>query len=92
MRSSAPALALAIGTIALVGCNADDDHSMMGGADPAMGMMNETCPVMNEPVDPDGPTVTYQGQTIGFCCPGCVDGWKNMSESQKQAFVAKHIE
>ena len=32
---------------------------------------NKVCPVMGNKVDPDGPTVEYNGKLYGFCCPGC---------------------
>ncbi len=36
--------------------------------------MNHFCPVQpDNPVDPRGPTVTRDGQVIGFCCPDCLD-------------------
>lgn len=32
---------------------------------------NKVCPVMGNKVDPEGPTVEYNGKIYGFCCPGC---------------------
>ena len=32
---------------------------------------NKVCPVMGNKVDPDGPTVEYNGKLYAFCCPGC---------------------
>ena len=35
--------------------------------------VNKICPVdRNNPVDPLVPTVTYNGQVIGFCCEECI--------------------
>lgn len=39
---------------------------------PAGKPVNKICPVEKEEIDPDGPTVTYQGKVIGFCCKSCV--------------------
>jgi YHS domain-containing protein len=33
---------------------------------------NEVCPVMGDPVDPETPTVEYNGKIIGFCCKSCI--------------------
>ena len=32
---------------------------------------NKVCPVMGNKVDPDGPSVEYNGKLYAFCCPGC---------------------
>jgi YHS domain-containing protein len=32
---------------------------------------NKVCPVKGEDVDPEAPTVEYNGKVYGFCCPGC---------------------
>lgn len=37
--------------------------------------INTSCPVSGERVDPQGRKVTYQGQTLGFCCDDCVDAF-----------------
>ena len=55
----------------------------------AMGMLNGTCPMSDEPVDPNV-SVDYHGHKIGFCCEGCVGPWKKMSDQEKAAFVTKH--
>jgi len=34
-----------------------------------------TCPVMGGPIDKNVKT-EYQGKTVYFCCPGCVDTFK----------------
>lgn len=55
---------------------------------PAMGMMNDTCPMMDMPVGSNPATVSYKGETIGFCCEGCVSAWNKLSDSQKAEKVA----
>lgn len=57
---------------------------------------NSFCPVRGGEVDPETPTLQYQGKTIGFCCPGCDTKFmknpekymKNISEDGKK-FVGK---
>ncbi len=42
-------------------------------ADEAGVIVNDVCPVMGRPVSKDAKyKTTYEGQTIGFCCRGCV--------------------
>jgi hypothetical protein len=80
---------LAVAAFVLTACESDqktDDN----GDDVSMGALNSACPISGNPVDPDAPTVTYKGNTIGFCCAGCVNGWKKMSDADKQAFVTKY--
>jgi YHS domain-containing protein len=40
-------------------------------AAPELEIWNKVCPVMGNKVDPDGPTVEFNGKLYGFCCPGC---------------------
>lgn len=32
---------------------------------------NKVCPVRGEEVNPNAPTILFNGKVIGFCCPGC---------------------
>jgi YHS domain-containing protein len=48
--------------------------SACGQADPwDQGFANKICPVQGGEIDTENPAlaVQYQGQRIGFCCPGC---------------------
>jgi hypothetical protein len=67
----------------IAGCKTDEAAK----SDAAMGAINDTCPVTQQAVDPNAPTVVYNGSTIGFCCPGCIAGWNKMSDEQKKAYV-----
>lgn len=42
------------------------------GKNLAEKISNKMCPVMNEEVDPEVPTVTYKGKVYGFCCKPCI--------------------
>ncbi len=46
----------------------------------AVGPWNKLCPVMGNKVDPEVPTVEYDGKAYGFCCPGCDDKFRNDPE------------
>ena len=43
--------------------------------------INKFCAVeQDNPIDAKGGTYVYQGKTIGFCCPDCVDTFKKDPE------------
>ncbi len=47
----------------------------------ANGAINEFCAVeQDNKLDPTGVTYIYKGQTIGFCCPDCIDEFKKDPE------------
>lgn len=52
----------------------DDTEAVAGGP------WNKLCPVMGNKVDPEVPTVEYEGKAYGFCCPGCDDKFRNDPE------------
>jgi len=54
--------------------------------------VNSSCPVMPEDDASTSTTlVDYKGQKVAFCCPGCVPKWNKMSDSQKDAALAKVV-
>ena len=44
---------------------------------------NTNCPIMGHEVSDDGGRTEFNGQTIGFCCPGCIDKWNELSDEDK---------
>jgi len=54
-------------------------------ADASPGIVNSKCPMA--PADPIDPKVTtqYKGQTVGFCCKGCIPDWNSLTDDQKAA-------
>lgn len=78
----APGLFLFLLSVAtVVGCS---QSSEPGDAAVSAAATNAFCPIMGGPVSPDGGTVEWNGQTIGFCCDGCDDEWQSLSESEKE--------
>jgi YHS domain-containing protein len=65
---------LAAGTITYThsSANAAEPTTQPAATQPAGKPINKICPVEKEEIDPDGPTVVYQGKVIGFCCKSCV--------------------
>ena len=74
----------------LAGCASTTKDTDAAAAAPAMGAINDTCPISGQPISAEAGTATHDGRTIGFCCPNCPGRWKLMSEAQKDAFVAQH--
>ena len=64
-------------SMSMVHMDADSTHNMhhemkMDDASTSNGKIwNKVCPVRGEEVDPEAPTVEYNGKVYGFCCPGC---------------------
>jgi hypothetical protein len=93
MLSKVLATCVAAGSIlAFSACESSPSSETMPSTAPAVepGMLNSTCPMSGEPVDPAAPVMEYHGYKIGLCCGGCVKGWNGMSEEAKLAFVNQH--
>ncbi len=60
-------------------------------ADTESAAVNDVCPVMGNPVDPDTPMATWRGHKIGFCCAGCDGPWEEKTEQEKDAFLARYV-
>lgn len=82
MKRIAPSLFLAACTL---GC-ASQSKDATASAVP----VNKVCAIMHEhPVKEKNPTtVSWKGQTVGFCCADCVDEWKNLSAADKDKALA----
>jgi hypothetical protein len=71
------------------GCNSTQSAEKSGDAGVSMGVVNETCPMTGGPVDGSVAAAEFNGQKVGFCCPGCPEKWEAMSDAEKQAFIDK---
>jgi YHS domain-containing protein len=69
------------------GSSSSEGNPMDGAM--AAGVLNLNCPIQGEPVDEAGGTVSYKGNTIGFCCKKCVAKFDAMSDAEKVAALAK---
>lgn len=45
--------------------------------------VNTKCPMMGSPISGERTTVAYNGQRVGFCCPGCAGKWESLTDAQK---------
>lgn len=55
----------------------------------AIKIANVLCPIMDEKINlaklTAKLTTTYDGKTIGFCCPRCIPSWNKLSAAKKRA-------
>lgn len=58
-----------------------------------LSLINSACPIMGSPINAQKVTPNlvreYKGQKVAFCCPGCPAQWDKLSDSKKQAKLAK---
>ena len=47
---------------------------------------------MGGTVDADGELASFNGKTIGFCCPGCKPKWEAWDTAKKAAFVSASVQ
>ncbi len=63
------------------------------GSDKPSPYVNTQCPIMGSAIDPaDVPADhvrEYKGQKVAFCCDQCVVAWDKLSDSEKDAKLAK---
>ncbi|MGH7131303.1 MAG: hypothetical protein ACREJO_05095 [Phycisphaerales bacterium] len=52
-----------------------------------MAMANSKCPMKGTAVNPEM-SAEWNGQKVGFCCPGCKSNWAKLSDSEKQSKLA----
>lgn len=91
---SIAATALAIGIVALAGCETteSDDMSSSATTQTSMGMVNDTCPISGKAVPEGAPTRQYHGYTIGFCCAGCPGQWDKWSDEKKSEYLSSAMD
>ncbi len=51
--------------------------------------VNTNCPIMGKPVTATGGRTEWNGQTIGFCCPKCIDKWEALPEDEKTSHLTE---
>jgi len=56
-----------------------EETSSLSGESPKEAF-NKLCPVMGNKVDPEVPTIEFEGKAYGFCCAGCDDKFRNDPE------------
>jgi len=57
-------------------------------SDTAAATINKNCPVMGSPVTDDGGRYDWNGKNVGFCCPGCIEAFAELSDEDKTEAIA----
>jgi hypothetical protein len=70
--------------LALCGCSSTKSTP---AAAATKAPVNTTCPMMGQGVKTNV-TVDYHGQTVAFCCEGCVDEWNALSDAERKQKLA----
>ena len=65
------------------------DNKPTTGQSAVAAVVNSHCPVMGGEVTEDGGTVEWNGRTVGFCCPDCIEEFEALSDEEKEAALAK---
>jgi len=93
MRTRFAAILPVVAVLALAGCKSDCGSCDIGGGGDAQaaGFVNANCPIAGNAIDTSLDAVEFSGHKIGFCCPGCKDGWNEMADSDKEGFIAKAL-
>lgn len=78
-----------LAAIVAVGCTQQASTPASPTAATSTETINEHCPIMGGDVTPEGGTADWNGETVGFCCDGCIEKWQALSEDEKKAALAK---
>jgi len=73
---------LIAGTVMVAGCSESQTAAAVAVAS------NSHCPIMGSEVTDDGGRVTWDDETIGFCCPSCIEKWNALSAEEKAEKLA----
>lgn len=75
--------------IALLGCSSSKTEPIVSShGTEVVPAVNADCPIMGKPVKANGGRTAWNEQTIGFCCPKCIDQWEALSEEEKTFHLA----
>jgi hypothetical protein len=75
----------ALALVSLAGCAGSGEKTAK-----QMGAVNTLCPMKPDCALKAGtPTVAYKGQTVAFCCPGCVAEWATLNDAERDDRLAK---
>jgi hypothetical protein len=82
--------AIVLATVGLVctltGCAGNKQDRLATDA----GAANSLCPMKPGcALKAGSPTVQYKGQTVAFCCNGCVSEWAQISDAERDERLAK---
>jgi hypothetical protein len=90
IRQITVAVCIAGASLGLVACKSSDTATA-STSEAAMAVKadNTMCPVGGGPVADSVSPIAYKGKNVGFCCAGCAGKFAKMSDSEKDAMLAK---
>jgi hypothetical protein len=66
----------------------DDTSKTAGGTGTNVTLVNTVCPIMGGEAK-STVTTTWNGKTVGFCCPECIPEWDSLTaEEQSEKLTA----
>ena len=81
-------IASALTFFVMAGCQNSEPTAKTASA-VSPGMVNSTCPMSGKALKEGCPTTTWDGETIGFCGPGCKASFDGQTPAEKDAEVAE---
>lgn len=79
-------MASALAILVMAGCQNNESTTKQASA-ASPGMVNSTCPMSGKPLKAGCPTSTWDGETVGFCGPGCKTTFDAKTPAEKTAEV-----
>ncbi len=83
-------VSIVLAATGLAACNSSSKGT--GSKDTAsMGVVNARCPMKPDcgKAPSAASSVSFKGEKVGFCCPGCIGEWNELSDQQKGERLAK---
>lgn len=91
MKTRMFAIVIAAAAAVLAGCNSSQKSESASASETKVvnttKPVNSKCPLTGEALPANAPTVSYNNQTVGFCCPGCASKFNAMTAAQKEEKV-----
>ena len=75
-----------LGSVGLAAASTPSD-TVAEASDEKPQPVNAKCPIMGGKAK-DTVTTTWNGKTVGFCCPPCIKKWNDLSEAEKAKKLA----
>ena len=82
-------LVLTATTFILTGCSdTSTPAASEEGSSVAVATVNNVCPIMGGKVNPEV-IFEWDGQTVGFCCAGCIPEFEKLDDKEKATKLAE---
>lgn len=82
MRLCLTLMMLLAAAMVVSGCSQSESSTAVAGP------VNTHCPIIGHEIAEDGGSTTWNGQTVAFCCEGCLPKWNELSDDDKATKLA----